>query len=125
MNFFEVYRSVFWGTQREVLITRQNESADESFESMMCEVVTDRTDLTELEITSLTCTGYVLLGRKSLIKSDTKFPTEVDTVTVSFLSFCLYFFHNFSVSCLAVFPSVQDQQSQYSLSVCLSLSLSL
>ena len=60
MELFEVDRSVFWGTQREVFNTRQKESADESFESIMCEVVTDRTDLTELEVTSLACTGSVL-----------------------------------------------------------------
>ena len=40
----------------------------------MSEIVTDRTDSTELEIASLTCTGDVLLERNGLIKSDTKVP---------------------------------------------------
>ena len=34
------------------------------FESIVSEIVTDRTDSTELEIASLTCTGYVLLETK-------------------------------------------------------------
>ena len=44
---------------------------------MMCEVVTDRTDLTELEITSLTCTGYVL-WKESLIKRDVSKEVKTD-----------------------------------------------
>ena len=42
----------------------------------MCEVVTARTDLTELEITSLACTGYVL-WKANLIKRDVS--KEVNT----------------------------------------------
>ena len=43
---------------------RQNESPDESFESIVGEIATDRTELTELNIAvSLTRTGYVLLER--------------------------------------------------------------
>ena len=43
---------------------RQNESLDESFESIVGEIATDRTELTELDIAvSLTRTGYVLLER--------------------------------------------------------------
>ena len=45
---------------------RQSESADDvSYELReQGETVTDRTDSTELEIASRTCTGYVLLERK-------------------------------------------------------------
>ena len=50
---------------------RQNKSADGSFQSIMGEIVAERTDLTELEIVNLICTGYMLLEKESLIKSDT------------------------------------------------------
>ena len=54
-----------------VINMRQNKSADGSFQSIMGEIVAERTDLTELEIVNLICTGYMLLEKESLIKSDT------------------------------------------------------
>ena len=42
-----------------------------SFDSIVDEIVTDRTDSTEFETASLTYTEYVLLEREGLIKSDT------------------------------------------------------
>ena len=53
---------------------RQNESAHESFENIVREIVTDRTDWTELEIATLTCTEYVFLEREGSIKSETYVP---------------------------------------------------
>lgn len=54
-----------------VINTRQNESTDRTFDSIVSEIMTDRTDSAALEIASLTRTGNVLLEGESLIKSDT------------------------------------------------------
>ena len=61
LNFMKFTDKIFGAPSEKritVINTRQNESADESFESIMGEIVTDRTDLTDLEIRSLTCRGY-------------------------------------------------------------------
>lgn len=57
-----------------VINTRQNESTDRTFDSIVSEIMTDRIDSTELEIANLTRTGNVLLEGENLIKSDTKVP---------------------------------------------------